>query len=146
MKDVVETLKVVLADTFAFYLKAHNYHWNVEGPDFAQYHDFLNNLYNEVWLATDAVAEHIRAQDAYAPASFTRFKELTTIEDELKIPTGLNMMAKLESDNMKVIASLTTAYEAANAANKIGLSNFLQDRVDIHTKHGWQLRSFSKGR
>jgi DNA-binding ferritin-like protein len=56
------------------------------------------------------------------------------------------MMAKLESDNMKVIASLTTAYEAANAANQIGLSNFLQDRVDIHTKHGWQLRSFNKGR
>jgi len=146
MKDVVETLKVALADTFAFYLKAHNYHWNVEGPDFAQYHDFLNNLYNEVWLATDAIAEHIRAQDAYAPASFTRFKELTTIEDELKIPTGPNMLAKLEADNMKVIASLTTAYEAANEANKIGLANFLQDRVDIHEKHGWMLRSFSKGR
>jgi len=146
MKDVVETLKVALADTFAFYLKTHNYHWNVEGPDFAQYHTFLDGLYNEVWEATDAIAEHIRAQDAYAPASFTRFKELTTIEDELKIPTGLNMMAKLESDNMKVIASLTSAYEAANAANQIGLSNFLQDRVDIHTKHGWQLRSFNKGR
>jgi len=146
MKDVVETLKVALADTFAFYLKTHNYHWNVEGPDFAQYHTFLDGLYNEVWEATDAIAEHIRAQDAYAPGSFIRFKELTTIEDELKIPTGLNMMAKLESDNMKVIASLTSAYEAANAANQIGLSNFLQDRVDIHTKHGWQLRSFNKGR
>jgi len=146
MKNVVDTLKVVLADTFAFYLKAHNYHWNVEGHDFAQYHDFLGGLYNEVFLAADAIAEHIRVLDAYAPGSFTRFKELTTIEDELKIPTGPNMLAKLEADNMKVIASLTTAYEAANEANKIGLANFLQDRVDIHEKHGWQLRSFSKGR
>ena len=146
MKDVVETLKVALADTFAFYLKAHNYHWNIEGPDFAQYHGFLDGLYNEVWAASDAIAEHIRVLDAYAPGSFTRFKELSTIEDELKIPTGLNMLAKLEADNKKVIASLTAAYEAANAANQIGLSNFLQDRVDIHTKHGWMLRSFSKGR
>ena len=146
MKDVVETLKVALADTFAFYLKAHNYHWNIEGHDFAQYHDFLGGLYNEAWAATDAIAEHIRAQDAYAPGSFTRFKELATIEDELKIPTGINMLAKLEADNQKVIASLTTAYEAATEANKIGLANFLQDRVDIHDKHAWMLRSFSKGR
>ena len=146
MKDVVETLKVALADTFAFYLKTHNYHWNVEGPDFAQYHDFLSNLYNEVFLAADTIAEEIRAENAYAPGSFTRFKELTTIEDELKIPTALNMLAKLESDNQKVIVTLTTAYEAANAANKIGLSNFLQDRVNIHNKHGWMLRSFNKGK
>lgn len=144
--NAVDTLKVALADTFAFYLKAHNYHWNIEGPDFAQYHGFLDGLYNEVWAASDAIAEHIRVLDAYAPGSFTRFKELSTIEDELKIPTGLNMLAKLEADNKKVIASLTTAYEAANEANKIGLANFLQDRVDIHEKHGWMLRSFSKGR
>jgi len=146
MKNLVENLKVALADTFAFYLKAHNFHWNIEGPDFAQYHSFLDGLYNEVWAASDAIAEHIRTLDAYAPGSFSRFKELATIEDELKIPTALNMLAKLEADNRKVIDSLTAAYEAANEANKVGLANFLQDRIDIHEKHGWMLRSFNKGK
>ena len=145
MKDVVQTLKVALADTFAFYLKAHNYHWNIEGKDFAQYHSFLDGIYNEAWAATDAIAEHIRVLDAYAPGSFTRFKELTTIEDELKIPNAVAMLSKLEADNQKVIATLTTAYEAAEGAKQLGLANFLQDRIDIHGKHGWMLRSFNKG-
>ncbi len=145
MDDLVDNLKIVLSDTFAFYLKAHNFHWNIEGKDFYQYHAFLDGLYNELWSATDAIAEHIRALDAYAPGSFTRFKELSTIEDELNIPPAMTMISKLTSDNNKVIASLTKAYEYADKSNKLGVSNFLQDRIDIHEKHGWQLRSFTKG-
>lgn len=140
-----EELKVVLADTFAFYLKAHNYHWNVEGSNFSEYHSFLDALYNDAWGAVDAIAEHIRTLDSYVPGSFSRFKQLSTIEDETKIPTAINMLKKLEADNKKVIASLTSAYEAAEKEKKIGISNFLQDRVDIHEKHGWMLRAFIKG-
>jgi starvation-inducible DNA-binding protein len=138
---VIQSLKEVLADTFAMYLKTHNFHWNVTGPDFPQYHTFFENLYNELWLATDAIAEHIRAADGYAPGSFTRFKELATVQDELNIPSASVMMSKLLADNATVMASIKRAYTEANAADMIGLSNFLQDRTDIHAKHGWMLRS-----
>jgi len=144
MKELVDALKVVLADTFALYLKAHYFHWNIEGSNFVQYHGFLDGLYNEVWGAVDAVAEHIRTLDAYAPGSFTRFKELTTITDELAIPSAIAMLTKLEADNQKVIDSLTKAYKLAESANKCGLSNFLQDRIDTHEKHSWMLRSIVK--
>ena len=142
---LADDMKIVLADTFALYLKAHNYHWNVEGPNFSEYHGFLNGLYDELWVAVDTIAEHIRTLDSYVPGSFSRYKDLSSIEDETKIPTGVVMMKRLESDNKKVIASLTAAYKSAEEAGKLGIANFLQDRIDIHEKHGWMLRSFTKG-
>jgi len=144
MDNLVLQMKVVLGSSFAFYLKTHNFHWNVEGPNFPQYHDFLNNLYNEVWNAVDAIAEHIRALDSYAPGSLGRFSELSVIDDQVNIPNAKAMFAELESDNQKVIAELTKAYRLAESANKVGLSNFMQDRIDIHSKHGWQLRATGK--
>jgi starvation-inducible DNA-binding protein len=138
---LIDSLKVVLADTFSLYLKAHNYHWNVTGTDFPQYHDFLNNLYNELFLAVDAIAEHIRAADAFVPGSYSRFSELTNIEDELLIPSALAMITRLVADNLIVMGTLKKAYKEAEAADMIGLSNFSQDRIDIHSKHGWMLKS-----
>jgi starvation-inducible DNA-binding protein len=99
MEQLVEALKKAQATSFAFYLKAHNYHWNVEGANFAEYHGFLGDLYAEVWGAVDAIAEHIRTLDAYAPGSFTRFQQLSSIEDEMSVPSGRAMMAKLLADN-----------------------------------------------
>ena len=145
MNELVEALKKAQATSFAFYLKAHNYHWNVEGPNFAEYHEFLGDLYAEVFGAVDAIAEHCRTLDAYVPGSFSRFQELSSIEDELAVPTGRAMMTKLLSDNARVIADLTLAYREAETAGKVGIANFLQDRIDIHEKHGWMLRSFTKG-
>lgn len=146
MADAAGTLKVVLADTFAFYLKAHNYHWNVEGMDFPQLHSFFGSLYEEVWGAVDGVAEHLRTLDAYAPGSLSRFKELTTIEDELNIPAPAEMCRRLYDDNQKVLASIKAAFEAAEASGLIGLSDFLQGRSDVHQKHAWMLRSLVKAR
>ena len=143
-KELAEALKVALADTFAFYLKAHNFHWNVTGPDFAQYHSFLGDLWEEVFTGVDLIAEGIRTLDAFAPGSFTRYKELSTIEDELKIPAALDMLKKLSSDNEKVIASLKRAYELCEKHKHYGISNILQDRITAHEKHGWMLRSFRK--
>ena len=145
MDELVEALKKAQATSFAFYLKAHNYHWNVEGPNFAEYHEFLGDLYAEVFGAVDAIAEHCRTLDAYVPGSFSRFQELSSIEDELSVPTGRIMMSKLLIDNQRVIADLTIAYRAAEAAGKVGIANFLQDRIGAHDKHGWMLRSFTKG-
>ena len=145
MSDLASNMKKTLATTFSFYLKAHNFHWNVEGPNFAQYHSFLSDIYTDAFDAVDAIAEHIRTLKEYAPGSYTRFAELSLVKDETNIPSAMSMMNKLLEDNQKVIDILTETCKSAEAANKIGISNFLQDRIDIHEKHGWMLRSFTKG-
>ena len=137
-------MKVVLATSFAFYLKAHNFHWNVEGPNFPQYHEFFGKLYEEVHAAIDDIAEHIRAIDAYAPGSFTRFAELSLIKDEIDIPNPMDMCRKLFNSNGILIKLLEEAQQIAETSKEVGLSNFLQDRVDIHKKHQWMLRSILK--
>jgi starvation-inducible DNA-binding protein len=146
MSALGDSLRVVLADTFAMYLKAHNYHWNVEGPDFFEYHGFLDTLYNELWGAVDAIAEHIRALDEYSPGSFGRFSDLTSIQDAITIPSGVAMFTILMGDNEIVLKSLQNAYALAEKEKEIGLSNFLQDRTDTHKKHGWMLRATVKNR
>jgi starvation-inducible DNA-binding protein len=144
MDELAEQMKVALASTFAFYLKAHNFHWNVEGANFPQYHSFFGDIYADAWGAVDAIAEHLRTLKAYAPGSFVRFKDLSVVEDELNIPSALSMVSKLEADNQKLITVLTKAHVLADKAGKPGISNFFQDRIDIHEKHGWMLRSIIK--
>jgi len=145
MEEITNPLKVAFADTYALYLKAQNYHWNVEGPMFPMYHEFFGNIYEEVGGAIDPFAEEIRAQKSYAPASFGRFNELSTIEDESLIqllPT--TMVTNLFEDNNRVLASLQLAREAADKYNQNGLVNFLEERLDQHNKHAWMLRASMK--
>lgn len=144
MDELVEQMKVCLASTFAFYLKAHNFHWNVEGPNFPQYHSFFEGIYSDAWGAVDGIAEHLRTLKAYAPGSFSRYKDLSIVEDELNIPNAMSMVAKLEADNQKIIDQLFKTQMSAEKQKKTGLANFLQDRIDIHEKHGWMLRSITK--
>lgn len=144
MEELVEKMKVVLASSFAFALKAQNFHWNVEGPNFLQYHDLFAKIYEEVFDAVDTIAEEIRTLNAYAPGSFTRYQQLSIVQDETSIPAAMAMIAKLNEDNAKVISALTEAFLAAEAAKVVGLANFLQDRIDIHSKHGWMLRATMK--
>ena len=146
MSQLGDAVRVTMADTFAMYLKTHNYHWNVEGENFYQYHEFFKNLYEELFAAVDVIAEEIRGLNEYAPGSFSRFSELSSIEDATTVPDGVTMAANLLKDNDTVIASLTNAFKLAEAADKVGLSNMLQNRIDIHTKHGWMLRSTTKNR
>jgi len=145
MDELIQEMKVTLASTFAFYLKTHGFHWNVEGPNFPQYHEFLGNLCEEVFGAVDPIAEHLRTLGAYAPASFLRYKELSIVKDEINIPAAASMFNKLTVDNSDIIQQLTKAQELAEQNKKMGLANFLQDRIDAHEKHGWQLRSIIKG-
>lgn len=144
MEELINNMKAVLADSFAFYLKLHNFHWNVEGPNFPQYHELFGNLYEEVFSAVDPIAEHIRAVGGYAPGSLSRFSSLTSIQDQVTIISADDMLRVALIDNNKVIISLTIAYKSAEAAEELGLANFLQDRIDIHKKHGWMLRASSK--
>ena len=144
METLQEIMKKVLADTFALYLKAHNYHWNVEGSNFPQYHEFFGNLYEELHGAVDPIAEQIRALDTYAPGSMTRFMELTDIEDELAVPAGVEMARRLMTDNERVLATLNIAFKLADTMDKQGLADFIAGRIDIHSKHGWMLRTSAK--
>lgn len=145
MDELVQEMKVTLASTFSFYLKAHGFHWNVEGPNFPQYHEFLGDLWEETFGAIDPIAEHLRTLGAYAPASFLRYKELSLVSDEINIPAAMGMMKKLTDDNATIIVQLTKTQALAEQNKKMGLANFLQDRIVAHEKHGWMLRSITKG-
>lgn len=144
MDELEQALKKAQADSFAFYLKAHYFHWNIEGANFPQYHSFLKSLYEEVFAAVDNIAEGIRTLDIYVPGSFTRFKELASIQDETTIPSDVSMITRLKDDNEKVLDTLAKAYELAEEAKKYGISNLIQDRIQAHEKHGWMLRSIIK--
>lgn len=144
METLIEMMRKVLADTFAMYLKAHNYHWNVEGPNFPQYHEFFGNLYEELYGAVDPIAEEIRSLDAYAPGSFSRFLELTEIEDETNVPMAREMALKLLRDNDVVLNTLNVTFKLADQFDRQGLADFIAGRIDAHNKHAWMLRSIIK--
>jgi starvation-inducible DNA-binding protein len=144
METLIELMKKVLADSYAFTIKAQNYHWNVEGPNFPQYHDFFGKLYEEVYSSIDTTAEEIRALGSYAPGSFSRFQELSDIEDETGFPVPAEMFRKLLADNQVIIETLTTAFGLADNFNEQGLADYIAGRIDAHKKHDWMLKSISK--
>lgn len=144
MDQLIQQLKVILATNFCLYLKTHNYHWNIEGKDFPQYHSFLDGLYNDIWAQTDDIAEHLRRLDSYAPGSLARFQDLSDIQDATTIPMALSMMAELKNDNDRYIYHLRAGIVAADQANEPAVSNFLQDLLGKHQKHAWMLRSIIK--
>jgi starvation-inducible DNA-binding protein len=142
MEEITNPLKVAFADTYALYVKAQNYHWNVEGPLFPMYHEFFGDIYNEVGGAIDRFAEEIRAAGAYAPASFGRFTELSSIQDEVLVDVDPGqMVSNLFMDNSLVISSLKDVRDIADKYGERGLVNFLEERLDAHKKHSWMLKA-----
>ena len=144
METLIEQLKVILGTNFALYLKSHGYHWNIEGSNFPQYHDFLNDFYSSVFDQTDSIAEHIRALNSYAPGSLARMLELADIQEATSIPDAMAMMRDLASDNDRYIIHLRAGIVAADMANEPAVGNFLQDLLAAHQKKGWMLRSIIK--
>jgi len=143
-EELIEDLKKLFASNYAFYLKAQYYHWNVEGPNFPQYHEFFGKIYEEVGTSIDKMAEHIRALDAYAPGSFKRLIELSDIEGDDTIISGLEMASRLLADNDKMTPMLIAAMKKAEEVDRFGTANFLQDRIEAHRLHAWMLRSVTK--
>jgi starvation-inducible DNA-binding protein len=144
MNELVQQMKVVLATTFAFYLKAHNFHWNVEGPNFPQYHELFKGVYEDAWGAVDEIAERIRTLDAYAPGSMSRFSTLSAVDEQLNIPEAKKMVAELEQDNKIILGLLLKTQQMSEANGKFGLADYLQGRIDAHEKLGWMLRATGK--
>lgn len=146
MDQLAAALKIVQANTFFMYFKAHSYHHNIEGPNFNDYHAYFGGLYDELWNAVDPIAEHIRAIDHYAPISIEDMHSAKTVnEDTSRILLTKQMFMNLIEANEATIESLNKAFDLATYAKKQGLCNFLADRLDTHAKHDWQLRSLSKG-
>jgi starvation-inducible DNA-binding protein len=145
MEELQKAAKVGFASTFSFYLKAHNFHWNVTGSDFLEYHQLFEIVYSEVYGSIDAFAENLRKLQTFAPASFSRFNMLSQIDDETQILPKEAMVQELLQDNEKLIAILKLIYDMAEQNGKHGFSNFLAERMDAHEKHGWMLRSSLEG-
>lgn len=141
MAAFVEPLKVALADTFVFGVKAQYFHWNVQGPNFKEYHELFGGIYDDVSGAIDPMAEFIRSSGAYAPGTLNRFKELTTLVESDSVPEAKSMIMSLAIDNEKVIQTIKSAYEAAEEAGAYDVSDFLAGRLASHKKHGWFLHS-----
>jgi len=141
---LADQLKITQADAFVLYLKAHFYHWNIEGPNFPQYHDFLQNFYQDVFASVDSIAELIRTLDVYAPGTLSRLQSLTNIEESEVIPDAMTMVKNILAQNNVMLETLKKGYDMAEEEKQFGISNFLQDRIQAHEKHGWMLRSITK--
>jgi starvation-inducible DNA-binding protein len=144
MEQLIQQLKVILGTNFALYLKSHGFHWNIEGANFPQYHDFLNGFYTEVFNQNDLIAEHIRQLDSYAPGSLERMLELADLEESQNIPMALAMMTELKRDNDRFIIHLRAGIVAAEQADEPAIGNFLQELLGAHQKKAWMLRSIIK--
>ncbi len=143
-EELITSMKKVLADTFVMYFKAHTYHWNVEGADFKQYHDFFGSIYEELFAAVDEIAEHIRQLDGYTPTSLMELKSYSMVSEDEEAVSAMSMVNRLLDTNNLILASLMMAYKDAEAATELGLANFIQDRIAAHQKHGWMLKATTK--
>lgn len=139
---LASNMKTVLATTYALSLKAQQFHWNVMGPDFPQYHEFFSNVYEEIYGAVDQIAETIRTLGELSPGSLQEFLNDTLITDEASVKLEpFVMMQHLAEDNETMIQVLNTAYESAEAEHQYDVSNFLAERLTAHKKHSWMLHS-----
>ena len=139
-----DLLKTYLASTFSYYLKAHYFHWNVEGPDFGELHEFFSNIYEDSYSAVDPIAEYIRTTDEYAPGSLSRFLELTQIPDQTKVPRARLMLEELLADTQTMIDLSLAVFNSATEANRQDIANFAAERQSQHGKYQWQLKSYLK--
>ena len=144
MDELKKQLKHTFATVFSFYLKAANFHWNVEGADFYQYHKLFEDIYTDAYNSIDPLAEHCRTIGTYAPGSLARIQELTAVADVTEVLSADKMIEMLSDNNGTVIDSLSKSFDEAQKHNLQGLMNYLADRIDQHQKWGWFLRASKK--
>ena len=141
MSEVVSKLSVLLADTYALYLKTQNYHWHVTGPNFSALHELFETQYTELADAIDEIAERIRVLNAKAPATFTELQNLKTLQDGDADKDACDMVKDLEMDNMSLVESLNELLDIASEARDEGTVGFVSERIGVHEKASWMLRS-----
>ena len=144
-ENITKGLSKLLADSYTLYLKTHNYHWNVEGPLFNSLHLMFEEQYQELATAVDEIAERIRALGEYAPGSYTAFADLTRIEEEREHPAAEDMVRNLVRAHEAVVATAKEAFPAAEEAGDEPTCDLLTQRMHIHEKTAWMLRSVVSG-
>ena len=138
---IAEKLSNLLADTYILYLKTHNYHWNVTGPLFQTLHLMFETQYTELATAVDVIAERIRVLGVYAPGSYAQFNELSSIKEEIEVPKAINMVKNLTLDNEQVAQTARSVFPVAEKGNDEATLDLLTQRIQIHEKTAWMLRS-----
>jgi starvation-inducible DNA-binding protein len=140
-EKIAENLSKVLADTYLLYLKTHNYHWNVTGELFHQLHEQFEQQYSELAAAVDEIAERIRILGVRAPGSFIEFNKITSISEDTDTPKALEMVQRLTDANEQVISTVREAIKVANDADDEATADLLTERLRVHSKTAWMLRS-----
>jgi starvation-inducible DNA-binding protein len=140
-KQIADGLSRVLADTYTLYLKTHNFHWNVTGRMFQTLHLMFETEYNELALAVDLVAERIRALGFPAPGTYKKFVELSSIRDDDDVPKAEEMIRRLVDGHETVARTAREVFRAAEGANDQPTCELLTQRMQVHEKTAWMLRS-----
>jgi starvation-inducible DNA-binding protein len=142
---IADGLAHLLADTYTLYLKTHNFHWNVTGPMFNTLHLMFEAQYNELALAVDLIAERIRALGYPAPGSYSDFARLTSIPETLGVPKAEEMIALLVEGQQAVVRTARGLFPVVEAANDEPTADLLTQRMQVHEKTAWMLRSLLEG-
>lgn len=140
-EEIAQGLSRVLADTYTLYLKTHNFHWNVTGPMFQTLHLMFETHYNELALAVDLVAERIRALGFPAPATYRQFIELSSIKEDVGVPKAQDMIQKLVDGHETVARTARKVFETAESGSDQPTCDLLTQRLQVHEKTAWMLRS-----
>lgn len=141
MDELQKSAKIAFATEFSFYLKAHQFHWNVTGRNFQQDHELFGKIYEEVYGSIDDFAEKIRALGTFMPGSYTRFSVLSIIDEETQILPAEAMIAELLEDSEKTVKLFKLVFDLSEQEGEHGFSDFIAGRMDAHRKHSWMLRS-----
>uniref|UniRef100_UPI0036F264AB Dps family protein n=1 Tax=Trichocoleus desertorum TaxID=1481672 RepID=UPI0036F264AB len=140
-KEIVDGLSRLLADTYTLYLKTHNFHWNVTGPMFQTLHLMFETQYNELALAVDLIAERIRALGFPAPGTYSDFARLSSIEETPGVPSADEMIRLLVAGQEAVVRTARSVFPATERVNDEPTADLLTQRMQIHEKTAWMLRS-----
>ncbi|MEN3293479.1 MAG: starvation-inducible DNA-binding protein [Burkholderiales bacterium] len=139
--NIVEGLSRLLADTYTLYLKTHNFHWNVTGPMFQTLHLMFETQYTELAAAVDSIAERIRALGSPAPGTYSAFARLSSIKEPDGVPTAQEMIRQLVQDQEAVVRTARSMFETVGQANDEPTADLLTQRMQVHEKTAWMLRS-----
>lgn len=140
-KEIANGLSHLLADTFSLYLKTHNFHWNVTGPQFNSLHLMFEAQYNELWLAVDAIAERIRALGSPAPGSYSAYARLSSIPEAKGALSADAMIRQLVEGQEAVVRTARSIFPAVDRAHDEPTADLLTQRMQVHEKTAWMLRS-----
>lgn len=145
-EKIGEGLSRLLADSYTLYLKTHNFHWNVTGPMFSTLHNLFETHYMELATAVDEIAERIRALGVNAPGSYKQFAELSSIEEETGAPNAEDMIRQLVEGQETVVRTARSIFPLVDGANDEPSADLLTQRMQIHEKNAWMLRSLLETR